>query len=350
VLPSFRRLETDLDNGHEPAHGDHGPIPVRRNRCAERSEIASAVTSALVGCGVGEIEDHNAPGAVGVGPVPTNAVDGRRVSSAAAYLDPVRARPSLTVVGDSPVRRVVLRDGRAQGVRLADGTEVAAGEVVLSAGTYLTPQLLWASGVTHPDLGHHLVDHPAVSVDLPYVGPPAHQAWFQVVATLHSSMADPEADAPDLQVLSGGPFPQDDGTAVWFVGAALLRPRSRGEVGSRIRLGYYEDPEDLLRMLEGLALVERVIEAPAVRRLTGGGRLTPDLPTPTARFDWLRSATWTYHHAVGTCGIGRVLDDHCRVEGVAGLSVVDASALPDVPSANTHLPVTMLAERVVELW
>ena len=90
--------------------------------------------------------------------------------------------------------------------------------------------------------------------------------------------------------------------------------------------------------------------AVAVRRC-GVSRPPPvSRRTATARFDWLRMATWTYHHAVGTCGIGRVLDDRCRVEGVPGLSVVDASALPDVPSANTHLPVTMLAERVVELW
>ena len=351
VLPSFRRLEHDLDFGDRPFHGDHGPVPIRRNIGPDQSPVAAAATSGLVECGVPEIEDHNAPYAVGVAPLPTNALAGRRISSATAYLDPARDRPNLRVIGGASVERVLVRGGRAQGVRLDDGTEVTAGLTVVSAGAYATPRLLRASGVDHDDVGRNLADHPAVSIDLPYLGRPSDHALFQLAATLHSSLADAGSDAPDLQVLSGGPFPRSDGEPpVWFIGVALLKPRSRGTVTEEIRLGYYEHPDDAARMLEGVDLVERVVETSAVRRLTQGVRLTPHHESAETRLAWLRGSSWTYHHPVGTCAMGRVLDDHCRVQGVGSLAVVDASAMPDIPSANTHLPVTMLAERVVELW
>jgi choline dehydrogenase-like flavoprotein len=89
--------------------------------------------------------------------------------------------------------------------------------------------------------------------------------------------------------------------------------------------------------------------------LTGGERLGPDRRT-VADDDlaaaWIRSATWSYHHPVGTCAMGldpaagAVVGPDARVHGVAGLSVVDASILPDIPSANTNLPVIMAAEHV----
>ena len=81
-------------------------------------------------------------------------------------------------------------------------------------------------------------------------------------------------------------------------------------------------------------------------RLTGGGRLSPRPSTLGEREEWIRANVWTYHHPVGTCAMGTVLDADCRVVDVAGLSVVDASAMPDIPSANTNVPTLMLAEQV----
>jgi choline dehydrogenase len=344
VLPTFAALERDLDFGSAPYHGDGGPVPIRRYAGDELSPVATAFVESTVSAGVPWIDDHNAPYAVGVSGLPVNALDGRRMSVALTHLEPARSRPNLTIRGGAVVDAVDIQDGRARGVRLQGGDVLPAGEVVVCCGTYGSPDLLRRSGVAAPAIGANLIDHPAVSVDLPYLGPPTDRAVFQAVATMHSSLADPATEAPDLQILAGGPWP---GSApVFFIGAALLKPRSRGRVDDRISFNYFEDPSDLARLAEGVAKVEEIVAGAAVARLTGGGRLSPRPSTRTELEQWIRAVTWTYHHPVGTCAMGTVLDGDCRLPDVAGLSVVDASALPDIPSANTNLPTLMLAEHI----
>jgi choline dehydrogenase len=350
VLPSFVALERDLDFSNAAYHGTSGPVPIRRYTGAEQSLVAAAATESLVAAGVPAIPDHNAPGAVGVSPLPVNAVDGRRMGAAVTYLEPARARPNLTVRGSSPVERVVLNRGRAVGVELTGGETVDADEIILSAGTYHSPGLLRASGVDAPPVGANLVDHPAVSIDLPYYGPRQDLARFQLVATLHSSRAHPASDPPDLQILAGGPFPagEPDAPAVFFVGAALLKPGSRGRVGDRIDLNYFADGDDLARLAEGVERAEAVVAGEAIRNLTHGQRLTPRR-SGTELQEWIRASAWSYHHPVGTCAMGAVVDSDCRVLSFDRLSVVDASVMPGIPSANTHLSAIMVAERVVAI-
>jgi choline dehydrogenase len=188
-----------------------------------------------------------------------------------------------------------------------------------------------------------------VSIDLPSRGPTEHRAQYQLVATLDSSLADPAEDPPDLQVVVGGPFGSDQ-AAVFFVGAALLKPWSRGQVGDEVRLGYFQTAGDLDRLLEGLDVAEAAITQPALRELTGGERLSPLIDDRDERRSWVRAHAWSYHHPVGTCAMGTVLDERCRVDGVEGLGVVDTSAMPAIPSANTHVPTTMLADHVAPTW
>src|SRR3954454_14167923 len=111
LLPAFVRLERDLDFGSEPYHGDGGPTPIRRYTGGEQSLLAAAAAVALQAAGLPMVTDHNAPGAVGVGPVPVNAVAGRRMSTALAYLDPARDRDNLTIRGDAHVQRVLVHGG-----------------------------------------------------------------------------------------------------------------------------------------------------------------------------------------------------------------------------------------------
>jgi choline dehydrogenase len=352
VLPTFVAMEHDLDFGTAPGHGDAGPVPVRRYLGQERSEVAAAVTEALAALGIPVIADHNRPGAVGVGPLPANTDRrGRRISTALSHLEQARGRPNLTVRGGCEVRQVVLDGSRATGVRLADGQVLHADQVVTAAGAYQSPALLRASGVELPGLGANLVDHPAVSVDLPYHGPDDDVAQYQLVATTHSSMADPRTDPPDLQVIAAGPYPPHDAgdPPSFLVGAALLKPRSRGQVGEEVDLGYFTHPDDLPRLAEGLELVEAAVAQAPVRQLSGGRRLSPHL-TGQALREWIPAHAWTYHHPVGTCAMAVVVDGSCRVHEIDGLSVVDASVMPDIPSANTNIPTIMLAEHVTRRW
>ena len=349
VMPSFVHLESDLDFPAAVHHGAVGPVPIRRYLGAEQSALAAATLEGLRAAGIPGIADHNAPYAVGVAPLPVNAVGGRRMSTALTHLEPARIRPNLRVRGDATVAEMVMTGGGASGVRLADDEIISAGEVIVSAGTYHSPGLLRRSGIHLPGVGMNLIDHhPAVSIDLPYYGPPRDVPPFQLVATLHSSMADPVSDPPDLQILVGGPFPTSDHAAphVFFIGAALLKPRSRGHLQGGIDLNYFDDQTDLPRLIEAIDRVEATISGAALRKLSGAERVEP---RPAALHEWIKANVWSYHHPVGTCAMGAVVDAHCRVLGVDGLSVVDASVMPNIPSANTNIPTIMIAERVASL-
>jgi choline dehydrogenase len=350
VLPTFVRLETDLDFGGSAYHGTTGPVPIRRYRGTDRSAVAAGGADDLRAAGFPTVDDHNAPHAVGVAPLPLNAVDGRRMSVALTHLEPARNRANLSIRGNSLVNEVIITGGQATGVRLDDGEVIGGGEVIVCAGAYLSPGLLRRSGIDLPGVGANLIDHPAAGIDLPYYGPPADVAAHQLVATLHSSMANPTTEAPDLQILVGGPYaPIEPGRPpTIYVGAALMKPRSRGHVSDHIDLNYYSDPDDIARLIEGLDRVEAVIAGPAIRALSRGERLQPRLTDKTELQEWVAGATWSYHHPVGTCAMGVVVDGDCRVHGVDGLSVVDASVMPDIPSANTNIPTIMIAERVAQ--
>ena len=145
VLPYFIRVEHDLDYSHEAWHGDSGPLPSVRYLDLAYLPATEAAIRAVQDLGHPWVDDHNRPGAVGVGRMPMNTRDGRRVTTLDAYLaDPPAG---LAIRADSLVD-VVLFDGTcARGVRLADGTEVDAGAVVLSAGVYGSPPILLRSGV-----------------------------------------------------------------------------------------------------------------------------------------------------------------------------------------------------------
>lgn len=184
VLPVLRALEHDLDLGAGPHHGDAGPMPVRR--ASQSNPAARAFTAAALELGFAPEPDKNAPGAPGVGPVPQNVVDGVRVNTGIAYLNPVRDRPNLQVIGGCRVLRVVFDGTRAVGVeveRSAGGrtsrSVIRADEVVLCAGGIGTPHLLLASGIgpagqSHrfdvpvvrdaPGVGRAFSDHPDLSV------------------------------------------------------------------------------------------------------------------------------------------------------------------------------------------
>jgi choline dehydrogenase len=251
----------------------------------------------------------------------------------------------------------------------------------LCAGAYGSPALLLRSGVGPaedlrklglpvladlPGVGANLADHPAVSVDFAYHREVRPAPLFQVIATMRSPDADADGP-PDLQCLVGGPF-ANGGCGSFFVGVALLKPRSRGTVrlrsadpsaAPRIDLGYFREPGDLDRLAAGLTRVREPARSGAIAELARGVELAPgpDIATGDRENlrDWIRRKAWTYHHPVGTCAMGpnpatgAVVDAAGAVHGIGGLSVADASVMPDIPSANTHIPTVMIAERIASL-
>jgi choline dehydrogenase len=380
VLPYFTRLEHDLDFGDRTEHGNCGPVPIRRYRRDELTDVADAGLAAFEAVGLTHVEDHNAPGAVGYGLLPVNCVDGVRMSSALTYLPPLDARPNLRVRCDAEVLDLVFEGSRAVGVRLTDGETVHAGSIVISAGTYVSPCLLLRSGigpaadlrgrgipvrVDLPGVGANLSDHVGVAIELRYDAEASPAPLFQVVATQHSSAAS-RGDPPDLQLVAFGPLPgANEAPPIFTIAAALLKPQSRGRVtlgpaaGAdpvSIDLGYFREPTDLDRLAEGLGVAEQLADDPTVRALSPALDASASVP-PSARHErreWMRRTCFTYHHPVGTCSMGpdsdpqAVVDANGRVRGIEGLYVADASVMPDVPSANTHIPALMVAERLAD--
>jgi choline dehydrogenase len=362
VLPHLARLEADSDFGDQPGHGASGPMPVTRYPELELSEIAAAGLEALEAAGFPLIEDHNRPGAVGAGRMPMSSRDGVRVTTADAYLPNGGTPSNLTIRPDAHVADIVLEGMGAAGVRLLDGTTIEAGSVVLCAGTYGSPALLMRSGIgpakhlrdvgvaARVDLsgvGQNLADHSGMDIDCGYQGPARNSPILHLAATFHSGATSSD-EAPDLMLWLSDP---EGDPASFEIAVMLMRPRARGTVRlrsadpsdpPRIELPDRRDPLDVQRLAEGYRRGLEVASRPEIRRLCPG--------------PWSPEATdsYTFPHVVGTCAMGpspdrgAVVDTSGSVHGTEGLSVVDASIVPNGPSAFTHIPTIMLAERLSE--
>jgi choline dehydrogenase len=382
LLPVFRAVESDADFAGD-WHGGHGPVPIRRPAAGELSPLQRAFAEAAAATGHPLADDHNRPGAVGIGPGPRNVRDGVRMSTALTHLAAARGRPNLTIRAGAVVDRVELRGTTVRGIRLADGEIVEADTVVVvAAGSYASPAILLRSGIGPaaglrglgiqvaadlPGVGHNLTDHPLAAVDLPtsagYTGP-----RFQEMLTLRSSRAAP-GGPPDLHIFAAGPFdnPAIPAGAVFGLVTGLLSVRSRGSVRlrsadpavpPRIDIAHLRHPEDMARMIEATRHARRLSRTPPLAGFVTGAELAPgpaisdDDTAGLARS--IRARAGSYHHPVGTCAMGpspsdgAVVTPRGAVHGISGLWVADASVMPAIPAANTNLPTIVIAERIAQ--
>jgi choline dehydrogenase len=378
LLPFFKVLESDADF-HNEWHGGEGPLPIERARMEELTELQRGFWEAATRSGHAVARDHNAPGAVGIGPIPRNGQNGTRMSTALTYLARARGRPNLDITAREVIDRIAIEAGRAVGVILSSGETIPAEQVVLAAGTYASPAILLRSGIGSadalqqlgisskvdlPGVGQGLIDHPLLGVDFPYSGPvePGHK--YQVMLTLRSSR--PPTSAPDLQIFAAGPFETAESPtgAVFALVVSVVKPLSRGWLklrssgpsdAPRIGPGYLTDPGDLSRMIEVVQEARRLCWQEPLAKLIGGPELAPGTGESSDPGAAIRSRVDTYHHPVGTCRMGpdpdagAVVNATGQVYGVDGLRVADASIMPDIPSANTNVPTIMLAERIAAL-
>lgn len=372
VLPYFIRLETDTDFGDQPWHGDRGPMPSTRYLDLEFTDVGAAALAALEANGFPMVDDHNRPGAVGAGRMPMSTRDGIRVTTADAYLSSGSTGTNLTIQCEAQVDCIIFDRTRATGVRLVDGTVIEANWVVLCAGTYGSPVVLLRSGIGPsdqlnsvgvpvrldlPGVGTNLVDHPAVDVGCGYRGPGRTVPILHSIATFHSSRRS-RAAPPDLMLWLTDP---DEASPSFDIAVVLLKPRSRGTVRLRsadpqeppsIHLPSLSDSEDVERLAEGYRRALEVANHPEIRRLCACQ--PADERDPVRLLELIRAEAYSVPHVVGSCamgprpGRGAVVDVYGQVHGTEGLSVVDASIMPDVPSGFTHIPTIMIAERLSE--
>jgi choline dehydrogenase len=379
LLPYYRALEGDLDFGHHPWHGDAGPVPIRRYPVEEQSLASRAFLETAIQCGHPALADHNEPGTAGAGPLPVNTLNGLRMSAAQTHLAEARQRPNLTVRGGSEVDRVLLKQGRAVGVRLCGGEDILAERTVLSAGAYASPAILMRSGIgpaDHlreygirvradlPGVGQNLQDHVLLALYAPVAREPVVRPHYQNMVTWRS---DGKTGPPDLHLFAWGPTPLPggaEGEQQLAVSIGLLDPHSRGELrlassspadGPRIDSALLAHPDDVRRFAAGVREARRLMRSGPLAERCLGPEITPGEDLPDAKLERiLPRIVRTYFHPAGTCRMGpntaagAVVDHLGRVHGMDNLVVADASIMPTVPRANTHLPTMVVAERIAD--
>lgn len=372
--PFYASLERTSGTGGE-GHG--GPFPVHQLGEEEVSDQHRAFIASALAAGHARSAGFATERPLGVGPYVMNTRMGVRLNTGMTLLgDAIRARPNLTIRDQTLVDAVVMQGKRATGVRLAGGEIVTADEVILSAGTYVSPAILMRSGigpaatlrgldipiVADLPVGRQLQDHPLVptvwsirkeAVGLPY--PP-------IGAMLWTASHHAEGGEADLNI-STATLPDDPKAPPMFLlFAALVRPRSIGSltITSRdpnaapvIDLGFLKDAGDRERLVDGVEIIRDIARNKPFADMIDGelapGAAVKDRAAINAS---LAAAVLTYQHPTSTVPMGgsqdskAVVDIDGRVRGVTGLRVIDASIWPDVPSVATAFPTMMLAERI----
>jgi choline dehydrogenase len=396
VLPYFRRAE-DNERGESYYHGVGGPLTVSDGRSMQ--PLVGACIEAAVDAGISPNDDHNGPMQEGAGWFQLTQRNGRRCSTAVAYLHPAVERGNVEVLTDTLATRILLETGRAAGVEILRNNELqtvrAEREVIVCAGAYHSPHLLLLSGIGPADelralgiepkldlpVGKNLHDHPFVGIvwlteqeSLRTAMTPENLALFEREGRgpLTSGFSEggafirtrPGLVAPDIQFHFGGgaapretadpPIPHDGFT----IFPTLLSPTSRGQVTLRNRLphakprilhNYYATEDDRRSVIDGTRVALEIASRPALRKLHKADWAVPESDSDTDILAFVRRNTRTIFHPVGTCAMGSVVDAELRVHGVERLRVVDASVMPTVPRGNTNAPTIMVAEKAADL-
>lgn len=382
VVDWFNRVENDLDFGDRAWHGDAGPVPVTRWREDELLEPMRGWREAVLAAGHPSCEDMNAPDAVGVGVNPQSRRGHERVSAAGAYLAAARGRPGLELRAGATVDEIALEGDRAVGVTVA-GEIVAAREVIVCAGVPLSPAMLLRSGigpagalrdagvtprVERAGVGSRVMDQPAaVVMAVPRengAGPDA--PFLQLAARLAGFAGFPDDNAFYLCLFAGMPVEEPlrpmvrADRAHWLI-VGDLAPTSTGTVtlsrdasGEPIcDLGFYSTAADLARMCSGFRSMWELAQHPAFTATIDRFALIGErMVAHDGRLESLVRGRTMSRQPWGGCPMGpadelmAVVDEECRVHGVAGLRTVDASVVPVPLRAGGALTTMMLAERI----
>lgn len=411
VLPHFMRSEHNVDIDNE-FHGKAGELNVEfPNR--HKSPFAEAFVDACTETGFARNDDYNGAQQEGTGVFQFTTKEGKRHSAYSAFLKPVIKRPNLTVMTGMHVSKVLIEQDKAVGVLAGkEGKSPrefrASGEVILSAGSFASPQLLMLSGIgDREELEQHGIE---VVRDLPGVGKNLQDHLFVPIGALsyqqegqnHTSRPWEMAKAffeyavNKRGVLNSSPleavafgssalspdrvdyqfhfsafhvgegyksdfhnyktFPSDeDGFSIL---PSLLRPKSRGTLRLKsanpfdhpiIQPNFLSAPEDRQVILEATKKACEVFKADAFKPFLKKQFSPPDQSSDEAIFLHIQKQVETIYHPVGTCKMGHddmaVVDDELRVHGIQNLRVIDASIMPTIVSGNTNAPVYMIAEK-----
>ena len=410
LLPYFKKSENQLGQGlgADALHGKGGPLTVSDQN--EPHELCDAFIDAAVQAGHPRNPDFNGEQQEGAGYQQLTARNGRRCSTATGFLKPVMHRENLTVVTDALVSKVLFQGNKAFAVQYLKGEEQirakANREIILCGGAFNSPQLLQLSGIgpvallkehgipvvlAQPNVGEHMQDHFQARIVLKCTRPITvnddMRSWWRMANmglryALHRKgplavsagyaggfwRTRPELKRPDVQThfltfsldrMGEQLHPFSGFTA----SICQLRPTSRGSVHIRsadprtppaIRYNYLDTEFDRRTMIDGMRLLRRILEQPAMQTYIASEHLPgAQVQSDDEWLAYLREAGTTIYHPSCTAKMGTgadtVVDSHLRVKGLDGLRVVDASVMPAVVSGNTNAAVIAIAEKAADL-
>ncbi len=409
VLPYFKKSENQ-EHGANKYHGDQGPLSV--TDATFKTDLSNRFIEAAGELGLPTHNDYNGENQEGASYFQLTAKNGRRCSTAVAFLNPVKDRPNLKVVTNAQAKKVIFEGKKAVGVKAsvngADKTFKANGEVILSSGAIGSPHLLMVSGVgpgaqlnkmdipiihESKGVGQELQDHLQVRMVFKINKPislndhlsnpinkmlagmdymfrrkgPLTLAASQVCVFCKST---PEVETPDIQ-FHLQPLSADkpgDGLhpfSAFTSSTCQLRPESRGHIELKspdplvypdIHPNYLSATADQENVVAGMRWSRKFAETDILKPLIDE-ELRPGVAAATDEqlLDAGRNLAQSIYHPTSTCKMGpksdpkAVVDERLRVYGVEGLRVVDASIMPSLVSGNTNAPTIMIAEKASDM-
>ncbi|MEA2871142.1 MAG: choline dehydrogenase [Hyphomicrobiales bacterium] len=406
VLPVFRGIES-YSRGAEELRGRGGPLKV--TDIDESGPLYDSLIEAAQSIGIPHNPDYNGETQEGIAMTQCSISGGFRMSTAKVYLDPARARRNFRVETGAHAQSLLFEGARCVGVRYTMKGETyearAAREVIVSAGSIASPQLLELSGVGQAERLKGLGI--AVTHDLPGVGENLRDHWsprmkwrvgrhgltfnerarglrglgqgLLYITRRKGFLSHPASpmrafiksreglDSPDamlaIQPMLVTPEVKIAKEAGITIIAHQMRPESKGSIHIKtadaakppaIRFNFLSESIDRECLISTMRITRRLMEAPAMAWIEpeefGPG---PQAQSDDELIDYCTRTAETTYHPVGTCRMGSdpnaVVDDQLRVRGIAGLRVADASIMPTLTSGNTNAPSIMIGEKCARM-
>ena len=407
ILPYFRKSENYEGKGDQ-SRGKGGPLNVA-DMC-ERHDLCDAFIDAAAASGYPRNKDYNNGNQEGFGYYQVTMKNGRRWSTARAFLDPIRHRPNLRIETEALVSKILLEGKRAVGVAYTahgQAREARCGrEVIVSCGAVQSPGVLEHSGIGQPELlrklgievrhelkgvgenyGDHFAPRMNWRVKLPITlneqtrGLNMVKEVIKYYATGRGILTwtagivygfvrtRPGLETPDMQFHMAHAsydsaqkrmLEREPGMTVVI---GQCRPDSRGSIHIRsatpgaepaIRPNFLSAQTDRDATVAGMQIARKIVSHPSLERyIAFENKPGKDVNTYDEWLSFARANGQTTYHVVGTCKMGHdpmaVVDDRLRVHGLAGLRVIDDSIMPTVTSGNTNAPTIMIAEKGADL-
>ena len=402
VLPFFKQMES-YDGGDDAFRGRDGLLKVTDT--TEKGPLYDAMMKAAEEIGIERNLDYNGAQQDGIAMTQATINHGRRMSTAYCYLDPARSRANLKIQTDAHTEALTFEGTRCTGVRYAVGGQArearANREVIVSAGSINSPQLLELSGIGQPEMlkkhgiavrqalpgvGENLRDHysprmrwrvakrgvtyndrarglglvgQALRYGLTRGGFLAMPATpIRVYFRTREGLESADATFSCLPFLVGPNRTVAPERGV-TVNVNVLRSDSTGSIHiasddpkrpPAINFNFLSSELDRTGLLAAMRKAREFMNTAAMQDIMDSEMAPGEaLQTDDELLDWVRNTAETTYHPVGTCKMGSdpmaVVDDQLRVHGVQGLRVADASIMPTLTSGNTNAPSIMIGEK-----